>query len=146
MAPNADFSWDQEAAKQSFYLSNMVPQVGRGMNQGIWKDLESAVRLWAVRRGAVYVYTGPIYESPYKTIGPGKVAVPTALYKIVYDPATYESVTFVMPNRALKVQDLMKYVTTIEQVEQRTGLTFLSLVPEERRAAIKHSQATVTWQ
>lgn len=146
MAPNADFNWDPDAAKQSFYLSNMVPQVGKGMNQGIWKELESATRLWAVRRGEVMVYTGPIYEGQFRKIGKGKVAVPTSLYKIVYDPATSESVTFIMPNKALKVQDLMKYIATIEEVETRTGLSFLQeVVPEDRRNTIKRTKAAVTW-
>ena len=35
--PMLIFNWSAQAARQSFYLSNMVPQVGRGMNQGIWK-------------------------------------------------------------------------------------------------------------
>jgi endonuclease G, mitochondrial len=146
MAPNADFNWDADAARQSFYLSNMVPQVGEGMNRGIWKNLEAAVRLWAVRRGVVYVYTGPIYEAKYRSVGRGKVAVPTALYKIVYDPNTTESITFVMPNQRLKVQDLAKYVTTIDEVEHRTGLTFLSQLPREQQEVVKHSKAAVTWQ
>ncbi|MDB5870665.1 MAG: non-specific endonuclease [Ramlibacter sp.] len=146
MAPNADFNWDADAAKESFYLSNMVPQVGKGMNQGIWKELESATRLWAVQRGGVFVYTGPIYEGQFRKIGKGKVAVPTALYKIVYDPATDESVTFIMPNKALKVQDLMNYIATIDDVETRTGLSFLSAIPEDRRQTIKRAKATVTWK
>lgn len=146
MAPNADFNWDAQAAKQSFYLSNMVPQVGKDMNRGIWKDLEAAVRLWAVRRGVVFVYTGPIYDTKYRSVGPGRVAVPNALYKIVYDPDTRESIAFIMPNQPLKVQDLAKYVATIDEVEQRTGLSFLSELPKEQQEAIKHTTATVTWQ
>lgn len=146
MAPNADFNWDPVAAEQSFYLSNMVPQVGKGMNQGIWKELESATRLWAVRRGEVVVYTGPIYEGRFRNIGKGKVAVPTSLYKIVYDPVTSESITFLMPNKALKVQDLGRYITTIEDVESRTGLSFLSAIPEERRDSVKKTKAMITWQ
>lgn len=57
MAPAGDMRWDQQAMVESFYLSNMVPQVGRGMNQGIWKDLEEKVRQWALNRGEVYIYT-----------------------------------------------------------------------------------------
>lgn len=56
----------------------MVPQVGKGMNQGIWKDLEEKVRRWALDRGELYIYTGPIYaNSAPKTIGANKIAVPT---------------------------------------------------------------------
>ena len=44
MAPSADMKWDEQAMIECFYLSNMVPQVGKGMNQGIWKDLEEKVQ------------------------------------------------------------------------------------------------------
>ncbi len=53
MAPSADMRWDRQAMKECFYLSNMVPQVGVGMNQGIWKDLEEYVRTWVIHRGAL---------------------------------------------------------------------------------------------
>ena len=72
---------------ECFYLSNMVPQVGKGMNQGIWKDLEEKVRKWAIARGELFIFTGPVYEGGAKeTIGKNRVAVPSALYKIIYDP------------------------------------------------------------
>jgi endonuclease G len=59
MAPSADMAWDEQAMSESFYLSNMVPQVGIGMNRGIWKDLEEKVRKWTLDRKSVYVFTGP---------------------------------------------------------------------------------------
>ena len=61
MAPAGNMRWDQQAMSESFFLSNMVPQTGIGMNQGIWKDLEEKVRLWAISRGEIHIYTGPIY-------------------------------------------------------------------------------------
>lgn len=146
MAPNADFNWSADAANESFYLSNMVPQVGVGMNQGIWKELESATRLWAVRRGEVFVFTGPIYEGKYRKIGKGKVAMPTSLYKIVYDNATQESVAFIMPNKQLRLGDLLDYVTTIDEVESKTGLRFLSQLDDQSRAEVARKKAVVTWE
>lgn len=43
MAPAADMKWDLDAMLECFYLSNMVPQVGKGMNRGIWARLENKV-------------------------------------------------------------------------------------------------------
>jgi endonuclease G, mitochondrial len=40
MAPSADMKWDQDAMIECFYLSNMAPQVGKGMNRGIWARLK----------------------------------------------------------------------------------------------------------
>jgi endonuclease G len=59
-APSEDFSAEVAWMVESFILSNIVPQIGRGFNQGIWKDFEALVRKLAVDRGEVYVITGPI--------------------------------------------------------------------------------------
>ena len=44
MAPAADMRWSAQAMRESFYLSNMAPQVGVGLNRGLWSDLESMIR------------------------------------------------------------------------------------------------------
>ena len=61
-APSEDFNRKSEWMVESFILSNIIPQVGRGFNQGIWKDLEALVRKLATERGEIYVVTGPVYR------------------------------------------------------------------------------------
>jgi endonuclease G len=61
-APSADFSGDPDWMVESFFLSNIVPQVGAGFNRGIWKNLEDLVRdLVQENRGELYIITGPVY-------------------------------------------------------------------------------------
>ena len=62
MAPAEDMEWDENAMQECFYLSNMVPQTGIGNNRGIWKVLEMMVHKSAIRRGEIYIITGPIYN------------------------------------------------------------------------------------
>jgi endonuclease G len=88
MAPAGDMPTAQAMA-QSFSLANMVPQAPEH-NRGAWaKTVEKATRSYAARAsGNVYVITGPVYlpsilQSP--SIGPGKVHVPTHLFKLVFD-------------------------------------------------------------
>jgi endonuclease G len=59
-APSEDFNADADWMRESFILSNIVPQIGIGFNQGIWKDFEALVRKLAKDRGEVFVITGPI--------------------------------------------------------------------------------------
>jgi endonuclease G len=147
MAPSADMAWDEEAMAESFYLSNMVPQVGIGMNRGIWKDLEELVRKWAIARGSVYIFTGPIYEGETTgDIGKNKVAVPSQLYKIVYDESKAEAISFIMPNSKLSSSDIPKYITTIRDIEKRTGLDFLSELDEAAQDVIEMKKATTLWE
>lgn len=61
---------------ESFYMSNMSPQRGE-FNRGIWKDLESLVRSFAITEKDVYIVTGPVLlKKKSLTIGVSKVTVP----------------------------------------------------------------------
>jgi len=138
--------WDQQAMAESFFLSNMVPQTGIGMNRGIWKDLEEKIRRWAISRGEVFIYTGPIYtRSPPDSIGRNKVAVPTHLYKIIYDPVRLEAIAFIMPNTNLQSADMPRYIVTIREVEQKTGLNFLSKPEPQIEEAVELTRAEALW-
>lgn len=87
MAPAADMHND-EAMAQSFSLANMVPQ-NQSHNAGAWSRIEQDTRKYVMRsRGDVYVFTGPVYMGRPATIGSGRVAVPTHLYKVVHDAAS----------------------------------------------------------
>jgi endonuclease G len=63
-APSEDFNIDSDLMLDTFFFSNVVPQVGNGFNSGIWSTLEARVRDLAVERGEIYVITGPIYQAP----------------------------------------------------------------------------------
>lgn len=142
-----------EAMSESFYLTNMFPQVGPNQNRGIWADLEAQVRDWTQQRGELLVVTGPIFDTGTLAIGRSKVWVPTRLYKVVIDPKTLESIAFIMPNRQIitrKTRQLDKggeypqtqpeqavncngqpcslenFVVPVSAVEQATGLRFFS--------------------
>jgi endonuclease G len=145
MAPAADMRWDQQAMEESFFLSNMVPQVGKGMNQGIWKNLEEKVRAWGVNRGEVYIYTGPIYTGTPKVIGANKVAVPSHLYKIVYDPVQVEAIAFIMPNQKLNTADMPKYIVSIRDIEEKTDLNFLSKLRKRLQDSVETEKAAELW-
>ena len=146
MAPSADMRWDQQAMEECFYLSNMVPQVGKGMNQGIWKNLEEDIRQWSIDREELYVFTGPIYEGgTKKTIGKNEVAIQTHLYKIVYDPIKVEAIAFIMPNEKLNAKDMPNYIVTIREVEKKTGLNFLSKIKKHTQEVIETTKAEVLW-
>lgn len=125
----------------------MSPQVGVGMNRGIWKDLEEKVREWAVQRGQLYIFTGPIYEGGIaKTIGKNKVAVPTHFYKIVYDPVQVEAIAFIMPNEKLRTADMPNYIVSIREVEAKTKLNFLSKLKKRIQDVVETVRAEGLWE
>ena len=147
MAPSADMKWDQDAMIECFYLSNMAPQVGKDMNRGIWAQLEGNVRDWAISRGELFIFTGPIYRGmDKKTIGANEVAVPTHLYKIIFDQNKGEAIAFIMPNEPLNTSDMPKYITTIREVEEETGLDFLSNLDKQTQEDIETKRPDELWK
>jgi endonuclease G len=142
MAPAASMKFSEKATIESFYLSNMSPQVGVGLNRDIWADLEGFTRDWACERGEVIVITGPIYEKD-EPDAIGAVAVPTAFYKIAYDPKKKRAIAFVLPNKKIDRKGkkseavLPKYIVTVTEVEELTGLHFLDKIPARDRRRIE---------
>lgn len=144
MAPAATMKFSEQATEESFYLSNMAPQVGIGLNRHIWADLEGLARDWTCERKEVIVITGPIYdeETKLKTLGDSNVAVPHAFFKIAYVPAQRRAIAFILPNKKVdkkgkKSWDVLKqYIVTIETVEERTGLAFLQSLPKRERSRL----------
>jgi endonuclease G len=137
LAPAADMGYSMETMVQSFYYSNMSPQEPR-FNRGIWKKLEMQVRNWAVEYDSLYVVTGPIFDSIMPTIGPHRVAVPKAYYKVLLQKRNGEwfGIGFVLPNASLK-GDIMLYATSIDKVEEITGIDFFCRLEDKLESIIE---------
>ena len=123
LVPAANNTQNSEIMSESFFLSNMIPQVP-GNNRGIWRILELQVRDSVRTTGQdLYVISGAVYAQGSKTIGNG-VAVPTQVFKIIINKRTGTVTAFLMPNENLPVADLPKYKTTLQAVEQASGMRF----------------------
>ncbi|WP_397448755.1 DNA/RNA non-specific endonuclease [Pseudomonas sp. NA-150] len=113
------------AMAQSFSLSNMVPQDPTN-NRKIWSKVESDVRKFAKRAdGNVFVFTGPLFDSGYTTIGDNKVWVPTRLFKLVYDASSKRAWAYVLPNAETRIEKPMDYDAFVKS----TGLNLLGNLP-----------------
>jgi endonuclease G len=122
LVPAADNRTSEEVMSESFFLSNMVPQVPNH-NRGIWRILEAKTRDLGLTKD-IYVISGTIYDEGYLTIGDGKVGVPTSLWKVIYNNTDHTVIAFLFPNAALPVADMPNYVINISDLEQRTRLDF----------------------
>ena len=124
LAPAADFGWSVDAMNESFYYSNMSPQLP-GFNRGVWKRLETQVRNWARVDSCIYIITGPVLRDSLKAIGPNAVSVPESYYKVILDfySKAPKGIGFIIPN-ASSSADLSEFAMTIEDVERITGINF----------------------
>jgi endonuclease G len=137
LAPAGDMGWSIKAMEESFYYSNMSPQVP-SFNRGIWKRTEELVRDWAKQYLSIYVVTGPIFGDSLTTIGTNKVAVPKYYYKVIldYNHNHTKGIGFIMPNSGSK-NDIESYAVTIDSVEKVTGIDFFHNLPEDDERLIE---------
>lgn len=130
LAPAADMSWSEIAMRESFYYSNMSPQLP-AFNRGVWKRLEEQIRDWANKYDSLYIVTGGVLTEGLPTIGINKVSVPRYYYKVLYrkEGALHFGIGFVLPNAASS-QTLPKFALSIDQVEKITGIDFFPMLPD----------------
>lgn len=147
----------EDAAWNTHTLYNAVPQ-RQNFNSGIWLDLELMTGAWAQRYGAVWVVTGPIFADrhAFAHLGdPGEfpVAIPEALFKIVIkegdSPERPDVLAFIYPQvgpgYTLRPFHHARFLTTVTEIEQLTGIDFLMNLPDEIEAEIEGQQAPGLW-
>ena len=148
MAPAADMKWTDKAMKESCYFSNIAPQQGLNLNRHIWADLEGLVRDWTCDRGEVYVVTGPIFDvEPIDTLGADEVAVPSAFYKLVYEPRQMRAIAFILPDKAVPragrtaADVLTGFIVKPSEVERRSGVKMFTAMSARDRNRLRANAA-----
>ena len=148
--PAADAKWNQKAMDETFYLSNMCPQVGDGFNRDYWAHFEDFCRRLTNKYPSVRIATGPLYLPrkeadgkwyvKYEVIGnPASVAVPTHFYKVILaedgkEGGNVSIGAFVMPNAPIpNDKPLRDFEVPLEAVERASGLEFAAKLPVTRR-------------
>ena len=146
MAPAADMKWSEQAMRESFYMTNMCPQL-HSLNAGDWKDLEELARDWAQLYGNIYIACGPIVEADYPTIGKNHlIAVPSAFYKVFLRQTRqgWTSIGFIMPNQAGN-RPLMTYMLSVDEVEAQTGIDFFYNLPVSLESQVESTYSVSDW-
>ena len=138
---------------QTFYYTNMTAQVGVGLNQSIWNNLENHIRSEYICSDTLYVVTGCVMtteeDSQVQWVdnrNGGKVAVPKAYFKVllrtksgdtgqVVDSSNAMTIGFWYENRKYnystpRVDD----VKSVGEIEQLTGLTFFPQISDHIKA------------
>lgn len=159
-APAADARFSQSAMDETFYLTNMSPQVGEGFNRDYWAHFERFARNLTRSYDSIRIVTGPLYlpkKDPtsgkwvvsYEVIGnPPNIAVPTHFFKILVGENPLKPslpnkgvavAAFVLPNAPIENSvPLKSYAVPVEAIERAVGAEFLPKLPiSERRELCK---------
>jgi endonuclease G, mitochondrial len=149
LAPAADMKWSEKAMSESFYYSNMSPQLP-AFNRGIWKILEEKVRDWALENDSILIVTGPILpsknEKKLATIGHNSVAVPKYYYKAILDfkKEKSKSIAFVLPNKGSKMP-LKSFVVSIDSLEKLSKIDFFYKLDDKLETSIESKFCKECW-
>lgn len=138
LAPAGDFKFSQRMMKETFYMSNITPQVPE-FNRGIWGDLEAQVRTWARRDNGLYVVTGPVLKPGLPTMGKtNEITVPAQFYKVILycNKPNIRMIGFLLNNEGSSNQ-LQSFVVPVSRIEQATGLTFFPKIPADLQQQLK---------
>jgi endonuclease G len=134
------------------YMSNITPQKS-DLNQGPWRILEEWIRKLTRYQGEVWVYTGPLYEREMPPLPhadePHKV--PSGYWKIVAIPQgkSLKLAAFIFDQETPREASVLDHVVTVREVEDRSGLSFFRLLPQETQDRIetkKEQNWVVTWK
>lgn len=132
--PSADRLCCTEANEQTFYGTNIIPQLNEH-NEGIWSNLEGRIRDVANSSDTTYVVTGCVVEGSKEltTDSDGKsMTVPVAYFKAVLryvkssTDATWLSAGFYTEHKdyGSSEEDLKAVSMSIDELEKKTGLDF----------------------
>lgn len=145
LAPAKDMAASAESMKNSFYMTNISPQLP-GCNRGIWKRLETQVRRWAMREEKLCIVTGPVFKKRNRRMKESKVPVPFAFYKVVLDlTPPMKMIGFVIPNESSKKQ-LPAFVVSVDTVEKMTGYDFFSELEDKIEDCLESYSDFTQWQ
>ena len=147
MCPNGSRNGNETMQKQTFYVTNQVPQIQNNFNSGIWSNLENAVQSLA-KSEEIYVVTGVAFnkEGESKTVNyvspadnsSQKCPIPNYFYKLVlrvkYNGSTVSdarAIGFWMEHKTYSGESYLNYSTTVDQIEKWTGFDFFVNLPDQ---------------
>lgn len=163
LCASADRLYDRTANEQTFYMSNMSPQLS-SFNQGYWVTLESQVQ----KLGRSKTFSDTLYVVKGGTIKEGqiksyitrkngnKVAVPKYYYMALLKVknGVYHSIAFWMEhkeygysyNNKAPLSEIMSHAVSVNELEQLTGIDFFPNLPDATEEKVEDQKDINTWK
>lgn len=154
--PSADRLTNYEANKQTFYYTNMTPQMGVSFNQSVWGRLEEQVRGQMSKGDTLYVVTGAVL----KTVGGNEtvkyakdkdgndIAIPNYYFKVLLQQRSggYKSIGMWYENRSgYASTPAVSETETVNEIERRTGFDFFVNLPSDIQESVEGQYDPQEW-
>lgn len=148
MAPNHAIALrhGREGQLETFLMSNIAPQ-RHPLNAGPWEALERRIAAnYPARFGEVWVIAGPVLGDRPERLR-GRVAVPEAFFMVIVDETEgrLRAQAFLFPQDTPERAPPAAHLTTIDEIERRTGLDLLHELADEVETALEARRAARVW-
>lgn len=154
ICPSADRLNSKEANEQTFYLSNMHPQIN-AFNAGVWLNMENKIRTWnqANFRDTLYVVKGGTIDRDdqvMRTTDKG-LLVPKYFFMAILcknkdsSQSGYKAMAFWVEHAANADTDLRKYIISIDELEEKTGIDFFCNLPDDIEEKVESNVVSTAW-
>lgn len=156
LCASADRVYSREANVQTFYYSNMSPQIGH-FNTNTWEYLEEFVRNLGRSnsfRDTLYVCKGGTIENNQilgKTSkGSHQVVIPQYYFMALLCKKgnEYKSIGFFLEHKGSwpdKPYDRKQFAMSIDKLEEKTGIDFFCNLPDDIENTVERSYNTSDW-
>lgn len=155
--PSADRTINSATNAQTFYFTNMTPQLG-AFNQNIWANLESWVRSKSTLYDTLYVVTGAIL----KTVGGNEsvryandrsgdpMAIPNYYFKVLLgrnvSGNTYSAIGFWYQHRSYAYNTVRaEDCRSVREIETLTGFNFFANLSAEVQNQVESTNNASSW-
>jgi endonuclease G len=159
--PDADRSNNSTMQAQTYYATNLVPQIQDNFNGGIWMNLESALRSAIPASDTLYVVTGVTF----KTVGGNenvtyiqpkhdskKCPVPNYFWKVIMKVkrsagvvTSASTVGFWFEHKQYS-DSYTNYAVSVDRIEQLTGFDFFANLPDGVEASAETNALWTAFQ
>lgn len=156
ICPSADRLRSTESNYQTFYITNMQPQLNV-FNAGIWEVMEEQVRTWAAMSDTLYVCKGGTIDKQEHIIryltdqidGKNKIPVPRYFFMAILSKTgnNYKALGFWVEhlNEDHKMDALRGYTVSIDLLEKYTGLDFFCNLPDDIEDNVEKALTLSSW-
>jgi endonuclease G len=145
LCPSADRLNTTEANIQTFYMTNMMPQLN-SFNANVWATMESWVRS-QIKAGdnikdTLYVVKGGTidHQNQIMTNKVHGMIIPLYYYMAVLmkNSGGYKAMGFWIKHEANTTTNLAPYVVNIRTLEQNTGIDFFCNLPDDTESHVEN--------
>lgn len=153
LVASSDRQYHAAANKQTFYMSNINPQIQNGFNGGIWNSLEKKVQSWGNitnDQDTLYVAKGGTIDNNniIKYLKSNNtIPVPKYFYMAILSlkNGEYKAIGFWFEHKSYSNNNFASYALSIDELEQKTGLDFFCNLPDDIETVVEKSYNKSDW-